>query len=169
MVSQKQLEQKAAKEKKLEERRRNKKLKAFTEIIREILVSKRTFFKTKEQLEGTLKRKMQKKIRELKITEGFSPEETKFIQEIALIAERDEKISNELCHLTRNRSISLGVFSRRINRLSKGMLRKLNIISKIDEPLREIEKDAKIIYKEAKLAEKTLGNKVNKNNKKKEG
>lgn len=142
-----------------------KKIKAVFEIIIAILKSKRTYFKTAEQMKGIIERKI--KSRESRLKKDFSSKENDYFLQIAqVLSQRDEKISNELCHLTRNRSITLGGFSRRINKLSKGMLRKLNIISKIDESLREIEKDAKIIYKEAKLAEKILDNKVNKNNKK---
>jgi len=145
-----------------------KKIKAVFEIIIATLESKRTYFKTAEQMKGIIKRKT--KSRESRLKKDFSPEEIDhFLQIAQILSQRDEEVSNELCHLTRNRSITLGGFSKRIHRLSKGMLGKLNIISKLDESLREIEKDAKIIYKEAKLAERTLGNKINKNNKKKKG
>jgi len=142
-----------------------KKIKAVFEIIIATLESKRAYFKTAEQMKGIIKRKT--KSRESRLKKDFSIKENDYFLQIAqVLSQRDEKISNELCHLTRNRSITLGGFSRRIHRLSKGMLRKLNIVSKLEDSLREIEKDAKIIHKEAKLAERTLGNKVNKNNKK---
>jgi hypothetical protein len=151
MVDQIQLETKKGRKK---QRTRRKNKKTATKIIIELLKSKRTFLKTEDQMRDILKRKLAKKTKELK--EDFSPEEIDLLDEIAqLISIRDERVFDELCHRLRNRLTALGGYSKRINKLSKNILKIIPVISKLDE----IRRNAEIICAEVRQAEKRLNNK----------
>jgi hypothetical protein len=150
---------KRERERKKRERERQKKLKAFTEIIIGILKSPRARFKTPEQMEGILNRRINKKAKDLK--QDFFPEEIEFLHQVALaISETDKDIYEEIFHRFRNRIMALGGFSKRIiklvEKITTGLKNPLENSSQLNSISVEIEKDAKIISTEIKKTAKKL-------------
>jgi hypothetical protein len=136
---------KRERERKKRERERQKKLKAFTEIIIGILKSPRARFKTPEQMEGILNRRINKKAKDLK--QDFFPEEIEFLHQVALaISETDKDIYEEIFHRFRNRIMALGGFSKRIiklvEKITTGLKNPLENSSQLNSISVEIEKDA---------------------------
>ena len=170
MVKQKELGRDVVKAIGQEGRKFRKKIRAFDEILSEILKSQRTFFKTEVEMEEIIEKKIEKKIRELRLSEGFTPEELEFLKKMALISQRDTKMFDILCHWMRNSSTILGGFAERINLLCKRLINNLNKLprSKIGKTLNEIKGDAKIISVEIKSLESTLNNKASKKKRNKE-
>ena len=172
MIPQKELKQAIDRTRREEEIKSRQKLKAFDEIIREILTSSRTLFRTKIELEEILERKISTKRKKLKLAD-FTLKEISFLKEIILLAGRDEQISNIFCDPFRNSSTILGGFARRIYELCEKKLQNLDALSKAEMKaemkgiLREISRSAKIISGRTKIIEKDLNNLGNKSNKKK--
>lgn len=153
-------EKETEKKKRKEKQKKGKRIKIFVEILTEIIISKRTFLKSPEEMEAILKMKIARKTKKYKITNLF-PEEIASLQQIILsISQRDEKFFTDICHQLRNRFMSLGGFCQQVSKLSKEITRTLNLFPNLSSKLKKAEISTSIIGKEIKRTEKVLNNKI---------
>jgi len=145
---------------KAEERiKTEQKLKAFGRIIGEILDSRGTLFKTEAELKEILDKKIKERRKQLKQAD-FTPKEIAFLNEIILLARRDNRISCLLCDPLINNSMILGGFAGQIHKLCEKKLENIDNLSKTEmkETLSKISRFAEIILEHILIVEDNFNN-----------
>ena len=149
-------ERKISQQEEREEVKSEKKFKAITETITQLLTSRETLFKTPNQMKCILKKEITKKLKESGIKKGLLTEEMDFLKQwTTAIVKRDQLIFNKYCHLARNELVNIGGFAKRLNKAAKTVNRDIKKLQKILAALaeashQEINKDAAVILKEAR-------------------
>lgn len=129
-----------------EKTKEQKRFKALTETIIELLASREMLFKplkpnskskdsllkTPKQIENTLKKGVIKKSKELGGRGSLSAEEKNFLKQLAaVVVKRDQCIFGEYCHRFRNQLTPIGGFADRLNKITKSNTRELKKVQKI--------------------------------------